>query len=299
MVELREPAGADAARLLYADDARRLSDLARQLVPTSREHQPGDYLREALWVAKAAQQLVLMAAVVERARGATWEVLGEVENVSRQHAQRKWGSEVSGVVDALASGVGAGPLLSRKAATGADLARRLDQWYERHAEPGDDPGPEYADGAVSGYLIDPGPAPDLSDYDTLDDDAYEWLLSDHPWARAERIRRAEASYGHELRTAAAARDWVDKVEGADHGTTSPEFAENLGKLAALIGPMADKAQLRNQLAAAEPDDLRVIALRRRFETHQNVTGADDYHYPAHLLGPGAAAYPPPGRTVRD
>lgn len=39
-----------------------------------------------------------------------------------------------------------------------------------------------------------------------------------------------------------------------------------------------------------------VAEERRFwETHRRLSrdGPDDYTYPAHLTGPGAAAYPPP------
>lgn len=37
-----------------------------------------------------------------------------------------------------------------------------------------------------------GPAPDLSCLDLADPLEGEWLLSDHPWARAERTRRRGA-----------------------------------------------------------------------------------------------------------
>ncbi len=41
--------------------------------------------------------------------------------------------------------------------------------------------------------------PALADLDTADDAACEWLLSDHPWAQAERSRRRGAYHARELR----------------------------------------------------------------------------------------------------
>ncbi|WP_410648043.1 hypothetical protein [Amycolatopsis sp. cmx-4-54] len=67
----RRPVGAAAARLLYADDARRLSDFARRLVATERDHAPGDYVHEALLVLRYAERLAELGVVVKRTRGAT------------------------------------------------------------------------------------------------------------------------------------------------------------------------------------------------------------------------------------
>ena len=58
-------------------------------------------------------------------------------------------------------------------------------------------------------------------------------------------------------------------------------------------PIADEQQLRSHLDAAEPDELRVQRLRQQWVTHKQVRGEDTYHYPTHLTGPSAAAYPPP------
>ncbi|MFE5565934.1 hypothetical protein ACFQ68_13190 [Amycolatopsis japonica] len=151
-----EPVGADAARLLYADDARRLSDLARNLVPTEREHAPGDYIHEALLVLRQAERLAALAAVVERARGATWDEIGAgAGGVTKQSAQRRW-AETTEIVDALAGGIGAEGLRSRHASTSRQLAEDLDAWYLRHLEPGDVA--DDTDQPVSGYL-DERPVP--------------------------------------------------------------------------------------------------------------------------------------------
>jgi hypothetical protein len=47
--------------------------------------------------------------------------------------------------------------------------------------------------------------PDLSGYSVTDRAAYEWYLSDHPWARTERLRRAEADCAGAVARAAEVR----------------------------------------------------------------------------------------------
>ena len=131
---------------------------------------------------------------------------------------------------------------------------------------------------------------DLPDRDVTDDAFYEWLLSDHPGARAERDRRRAATYQAETDRAAAVRAWADKI-GA-----RPDAPHPLQDLAASMGPLADQSAARAQARYAEPDDTYVTRLRTQHETHIRVSGPPgswDYRYPAHLTGPGAAAYPPP------
>lgn len=130
---------------------------------------------------------------------------------------------------------------------------------------------------------DPGPCPDLSRYGTLREGHYEWFLSDHPWAVAERRRRRAAYYERKRDQAVQARAWVGATD------TSLEGAA----LAEILGPMADEAALRAQVDEAEPDELWVDRLRREHELVVRIS-EPDYHYPGHLIGPGAAAYPPPG-----
>ncbi|WET79005.1 hypothetical protein P3102_34050 [Amycolatopsis sp. QT-25] len=145
-----EPVGADAARLLYADDARRLSDFARRLVATGRDHAPGDYIHEALLLLRHAEHLAELAIVVERARGATWNEIGAAAGgITKQSAQRRW-ADAAETVDALTDGIGADALRSRKAATSRKPAEDLDAWYLRHLEPGDVA--DDTDQPVSGYL---------------------------------------------------------------------------------------------------------------------------------------------------
>jgi hypothetical protein len=126
--------------------------------------------------------------------------------------------------------------------------------------------------------------------DVTDDAFYEWLLSDHPAARAERDQRRAATYHAETDRAAAVRAWADKI-GA-----RPDAPQTMRDLAASMRPLADQTTARAQASYAEPDDAYVTRLRAQHETHMQVSGPPgswDYRYPAHLTGPGAAAYPPP------
>jgi hypothetical protein len=131
---------------------------------------------------------------------------------------------------------------------------------------------------------------DLHGRDATNDAFYEWLLSDHPDARAERGRRRAATYQAETDRAAAVRAWAGKI-GAQ-----PDAPHTLQDLAATMGPLADQAAARAQARYAEPDETFVARLRTQRQAHIQVSGQPgswDYRYPAHLTGPGAAAYPPP------
>jgi hypothetical protein len=126
--------------------------------------------------------------------------------------------------------------------------------------------------------------------DLTDDALYEWLLSDHPDARAERDWRRAATYQADRDRAAAVRAWAGKI------TARPDAPQAARDLAASMGPLAGQTAARAEARFAEPDDAYVTRLRARHETHMQVSGPPgswDYRYPAHLTGPGAAAYPPP------
>ena len=130
----------------------------------------------------------------------------------------------------------------------------------------------------------------LHDRDVTDPAFYEWRLSDHPDARAERDWRRAATYPADIERAAAVRAWADKI-GAQ-----PDAPQPLRDLAASMGPLADETTARAEASYAEPDDAYVTRLRAQHETHMRVSGppgSPDYRYPAHLTGPGAAACPSP------
>jgi hypothetical protein len=131
---------------------------------------------------------------------------------------------------------------------------------------------------------------ELHGRDVTDNAFYEWLLSDHPGARAERDYRRGATYQAETDRAAAVRAWVDKINAR------PDAPQTMQDLAATMGPLADKAAARAEADHTEPDDAYVARVRVEHETHIQVSGPPgswDYRYPSHLTGPGAAAYPPP------
>jgi hypothetical protein len=126
--------------------------------------------------------------------------------------------------------------------------------------------------------------------DVTDTAFYEWLLSDHPDARAERDWRRAATYHAETDRAAAVRDWADKINA------HADAPQTMRDLAASMGPLADQTTARAEARYAELDDAYVTRLRAQHETHVKVSGPPgswDYRYPAHLTGPGAAGYPPP------
>ena len=130
----------------------------------------------------------------------------------------------------------------------------------------------------------------LHDRSTTDDAFYQWLLSDHPDARAERDYRRRTYYEHQREMAAAVRAWADKVNSQP---SAPQAARDLAED---MGPRADQSALRAEIDAAGPDEVYVRRLRSDFETYMQVSGppdAHDYRYPEHLTGPSAASYPPP------
>ena len=128
---------------------------------------------------------------------------------------------------------------------------------------------------------------DLHHRSTLDDAFCEWLLSDHPDAKAERDWR-RGTHLRELRECAAeVAGWADRVS-ADPDRHTPMARD----LAATIGPMAHASALRAEIEEAEPDDAYAARQRAEFESHMR-RDHPDYRYPAHLTGPSAASYPPP------
>jgi hypothetical protein len=117
---------------------------------------------------------------------------------------------------------------------------------------------------------------------------YEWLLSDHPEAKAEREARRAEYCQRERANAAAARAWAAKINA------TPDAPQNLRDLAVTSVRLAGQAETRAEAASAEPDDARVARLRAE---HENSIRAGEpgcgYRYPEHLTGPDAARYPRP------
>jgi hypothetical protein len=114
---------------------------------------------------------------------------------------------------------------------------------------------------------------------------YEWLLSDHPGARAERDRRREATHRDELERTGKVRAWVEKIHAA------PDAPQTMRDLAASLGPSATASAARAEADYAVPDETYVAAARANWETYMRVSAPDgswDYRYPARYTGPEAA-----------
>ena len=125
------------------------------------------------------------------------------------------------------------------------------------------------------------------------DAAYEWLLSDHPEARAERDRRREATYQDEMGRANKVLAWVEKIRAHDEADVS----DALLNLARTMGPMAEKSAARAEADYAVPDAEKVAQGRANWETYMRVSapnGAGDYRYPGRYVGEAAARQPWPG-----
>ena len=101
--------------------------------------------------------------------------------------------------------------------------------------------------------------------DATDQAFYEWLLSDHPDARAKRDRRRAATYQAETGRAAAVRAWADKINA------QRDAPQTLRDLAASLGPQADQTAARTEARYVEPDGTFVARLRTQHETHIQVS----------------------------
>lgn len=143
---------------------------------------------------------------------------------------------------------------------------------------------------------DARPEPDLSSYGTGMGEEYEWLISDHPWAAAERVRRAADFYAAELDAE------PEPLPGEPHPIAEEELsgvpadlAESVGGLAEpAADPTPDPHQVPYTVGDVEPDEVAVLRQRLDYVQYRRAHGEPDYHYPDHYVGPSAADYPPPG-----
>jgi hypothetical protein len=122
---------------------------------------------------------------------------------------------------------------------------------------------------------------------TPDERYYEWLLSDHPAAQAERRRRHAAWLAHEAEGRRVLGGFAERTE-AD--PDAPETIRALAKTARwLLARQAER--LAADAARSEPE--RLAQLRREFATARRVAGQSGYRYPARYLGVRAACQPIP------
>ncbi|MFI1569052.1 hypothetical protein ACH4ZX_39610 [Streptomyces sp. NPDC020490] len=119
----------DEAVVSYGLYAKRLSDLALELLAHDPDAPPGDRVRRALELGEWLDKLVSQAAVAEREDGASWRAIGEAAGITRQSAAGRWGPAVdawrANGRRALSGGTGES---ARTAAVALDLAyaRRAD-----------------------------------------------------------------------------------------------------------------------------------------------------------------------------
>jgi hypothetical protein len=129
---------------------------------------------------------------------------------------------------------------------------------------------------------------DLSEYGDGMGPEYEWLLSDHPLAVAERERRAAAFYTAEAQHEVGLSG-PDEEQFAGHLPAMDDF---VGGMATPIDPSADPDLERHRLEPA-PDEVTVARSRADYEAYRRAHGEPDYAYPARYVGEEAAAFPPP------
>jgi len=104
---------------------------------------------------------------------------------------------------------------------------------------------------------------------------YEWLLSDHPDARAERDSRREATQRDELKG-------PGKSAAGSRRSTHPGRTQTMRDLAQSMGPLAAESAARAEADYAVPDETYVARARANWETYMQVSAPDgswDYRYP--------------------
>ena len=134
--------------------------------------------------------------------------------------------------------------------------------------------------------------PPLDDRSTAAADFYEWLLSDHPWAAAERQRRRTSHLKRELAETDEVLAITARVRQA------PAAGEHVHRLAQTVEPLARRAALAAEICALVDDATYVAIARQRLETSRRVAGDSDYRYPTQLTGPQPAGIPPPDSSGR-
>ncbi|MFD4370143.1 hypothetical protein [Streptomyces sp. NPDC058486] len=80
------------ARLVLSHELRELADAAAAGVPTGSDEyaEPGEEVAAALELVRQAQQVVNRAVIYERAKGTSWEAIGEQMDIKRQSAHERY-----------------------------------------------------------------------------------------------------------------------------------------------------------------------------------------------------------------
>jgi hypothetical protein len=89
----------DLTRLAVSQASRDLSDLARSQVPTDADGylRAGELLEEARRLVSGAEQVLRLAVAFERARGTSWQEIGDGLGASRQAAHERYAPVVDEV----------------------------------------------------------------------------------------------------------------------------------------------------------------------------------------------------------
>jgi hypothetical protein len=122
---------------------------------------------------------------------------------------------------------------------------------------------------------------------TPSDRYYEWLLSDHPEAAAERARRRAAYHAEQAHGREVLGGFADRT---DADPNAPETIRELAKTARWLLTRQAERDAAEQ-ALSEPE--RLARARADFELERRTAGASGYRYPARYLGPRAARQPIP------
>jgi hypothetical protein len=133
---------------------------------------------------------------------------------------------------------------------------------------------------------------------SAEDRFYEWLLSDHPGAAAERARRRLDNQTVEAHDLARLRAWLTKIDSlARDGQPLGDSVWRLAEQARTW--LIPSAEQRLTASIGEPDQAWVRRSRHDYETSQQLGKDLDYRYPARYLGAQAARQPiPPDPSMR-
>ncbi|MGW7256763.1 hypothetical protein [Streptomyces sp. NPDC054834] len=229
----------DEARVSFALCAKKLGDLAYDLLPLDPDAAPGDRLRRALALRERLDTLIEQAAVAEREEGASWTQLGTAAGITKQAAHERWSPHTGAWAAA-----GRMALRGSSGLTALDAAMAVDAAYARQD-------PEHAADAFSSGL-----------------DAVRF-----PGAEAaERARRERAAA---IRDRLDDLDAEIRLLHARFRTVTTDGAAPAAR-APLLHRRADvhdeAARLLEELGRLEPD--QATDHRARAEEHRHATVAD-------------------------
>uniref|UniRef100_UPI003F491A85 hypothetical protein n=1 Tax=Nocardia sp. CA-095871 TaxID=3239971 RepID=UPI003F491A85 len=147
------------ARLVLSDQMSDIADHAASLVPTTgdRGWYPGEIVAAARGLVDLAQAALVRAVLYERATGTSWEIIGEVLEITRQSAHAKFREDEQEWKEALHEPYyeSSGPIRNLRLPDAAyrptDAGRRLDKWARTHC---DEDGNPVTDGLPELSLID-------------------------------------------------------------------------------------------------------------------------------------------------